>query len=234
MKKLLTIISFVFLTLTPANSEMSLGVSGSVGMLEANGKETFNNDSQSRSEDLMIGYAALFGEAHLGDNIRVGASIVPYSLGSETTENQRNDNCTHDESGNVKDNDNAFHGTACSETLNKVQVDLENIMSFYISYHMDMFFLKAGVINADLVTNESLSTGSSYADADLEGTFFGAGFDKDLDNGMFIRSEVSLTKYDDIKLTSTGSDNTNTIDVTGLDGMNAAVSVGKTFLLLKN
>jgi hypothetical protein len=46
---------------------------------------------------------------------------------------------------------------------------------------------------------------------------------------MFIRSEVNFTKFDDIKLTGKGSDNTTTIDITDLGGINATVSVGKTF-----
>ena len=118
---------------------------------------------------------------------------------------------------------------ACSGTTNKVQVDLVNLAQLYLSYHTDNFFLKAGVMSGDLQTDESLATGSKYGDATLEGTFVGAGIERDFGTDMFVRSEVAFTQFDDIKLTATGTDNTNTIDITGLGGINAAVSVGKTF-----
>jgi hypothetical protein len=84
-------------------------------------------------------------------------------------------------------------------------------------------------MSADIETNENLATGSQYDDASLEGTFVGAGIERDFGTDMFIRSEINFTKFDDIKLTGKGSDNTTTIDVTNLGGMNAAVSIGKTF-----
>ena len=59
--------------------------------------------------------------------------------------------------------------------------------------------------------------------------FYGAGIDKSLANGIFIRGEAVVTDFDDIKLTSTGSDNTNVIDISGLGGTNVSLSIGKTF-----
>ena len=249
MKKLLTFLCLSFFAVSSANSEISVGISGTLGMLDAEGKETISGatggdvtwgatsanarsaatataaTTQNDTEDLIIGYGALWAEGHLGSNIRAGFSIVPYALESETTENARNDNCTQAEA-HLSSNSSAG---VCTETTNKVQVDLVNLMSLYLSYHTDAFFVKAGVMSGDLETDESLSTGSKYGDASLEGTFLGAGIERDLGTDMFVRTEVLFTKFDDIKLTGTGSDNTTTIDVTNLDGMNASVSVGKTF-----
>ena len=98
------------------------------------------------------------------------------------------------------------------------------------------FFLKVGYTEADLITNEVLGSGSTYGNAKLEGTFLAIGFDKPFTSGkldgMFIRGEVSASEFDAIKLTSadttTGS-TTNTIEVSGLDGMNVAFSIGKSF-----
>ena len=44
-----------------------------------------------------------------------------------------------------------------------------------------------------------------------------------------MRSELALTQYADIKLDSTGSDNSNQINVSNLDGLTASISVGKSF-----
>ena len=125
--------------------------------------------------------------------------------------------CTHD------------GATGCTATSNTVQVDVENMASFYMSYHIDAFFFKAGITTADVVTNESLATGSKYGDASLDGYFVGAGFDTELDSGLFVRSELALTQYADIKLDSSGSDNSNQSNVSNLDGLTASISVGKSF-----
>ena len=238
MKKLLFGIFISLLSFTSANSEISVGVSGTLGMLDAEGKETISGStnagvdwgetsagtraatdtaatSESGTEDLVIGYGAIWAEGHLGSNIRAGINFVPYALESETTENVRHDACSHTSS--------------CTQTTNKVQVDLVNLAQLYLSYHNDSFFVKAGVMTADIETDESLATGSSYGDASLEGTFVGAGIERDFGAEMFIRSEINITKFDDIKLTGTGTDNTTTIDITDLGGVNATVSVGKTF-----
>ena len=100
-----------------------------------------------------------------------------------------------------------------------------------MSYHYAGFFIKAGVIEGDLITNEKLDTGSAYPNASLNGSFAGIGFDRNLDvlDGIFVRGEVSQTDFDSFKLTSTGSDNTNVVDISGLSGTNVSISVGKSF-----
>ena len=217
-------------------------------MLDAEGKETVSGSTnagttwgatsgaaraatataattQSDTEDLVIGYASIWAEGHLTSNIRAGINFVPYALESETTENLRHDNCSHAE-GHLNE---PVSSQVCTSTSNKVDVELVNLAQLYLSYHADNFFVKAGVMTADIETNESLATGSKYDDASLEGTFVGAGIERDFGTEMFIRSEINFTKFDDIKLTGKGSDNTTTIDVTDLGGINATVSVGKTF-----
>ena len=47
--------------------------------------------------------------------------------------------------------------------------------------------------------------------------------------GMFVRLEGNITEFDTIKLVNTNSENSNTIDITGMDGASALISVGKTF-----
>jgi hypothetical protein len=50
-----------------------------------------------------------------------------------------------------------------------------------------------------------------------------------LNDGIFIRAEINYTEFDDITLNSSGSDNSNKIEVKDLDGITGALSVGKTF-----
>ena len=256
MKKILAVICFSFLSFNFANAEtLSLGVSGNVGLLEANGKETITGTSEravgygntnirrradgvsstsstTGAEDAYIGYVSVFGEAHLLDTgLRVGVSYVPYALESETTENTRNDNCFN--------NDNTNHSD-CTSTSNTVQIDVEDMITMYVAYHhevdlglLDSVFVKGGVIEADVITKEKLASGSTYGNATLSGQFIGLGVEKNMDNGLFVRVEGNVTQYQNIKLTGTTTraedQNTKTIEITDMDGATATLSIGKSF-----
>ena len=84
-------------------------------------------------------------------------------------------------------------------------------------------------MEADLKTNEKLETGSKYADAILEGQFLGLGYDKNLNDGLFVRAEVAKTQFDSISVKSTDSLNVNKVTLDGIDGVNATIAIGKTF-----
>jgi len=262
MKKILAVICFGFLSLNFANAErVTLGISGNIGMLEADGKETITGTSERTntwsegvktenagtetttstrgSEDVYIGYLALFGEVHLFDTgLRLGMSYVPYALESETTANTRVDQCGH--SGNGTGADAGSARTICSATTQTVQIDVEDLVSTYIAYHhtlddglfINSVFVKGGIIEADVITKEKLSSGASYGNAELSGQFFGVGAEKNMDNGLFVRLEAGITEYDSIKLKSSNADvdeNNNVIDITGLEGATATFAIGKSF-----
>ena len=257
MKKILAVVCFSFLSLNIANAEVSMGISGTVGLLSADGTEKIKGSTggdviwgetsaaartaatataqtkSKESDDLAIGWVSLFGEIGVFDTgLRLGLSYVPYALESETTQNVRNDNCSHPER-------HESTGTnTCVPTSNKVQVDLEDLMTLYVAYHHELnsgplsaVFVKAGVMEADVITNELLATGSSYGNTQLNGEFIGLGVEKNLENaGLFIRAEAAITDFENISLKSNNDGtNTKTIDITGLDGATATISIGKTF-----
>jgi hypothetical protein len=261
MKKILAVICFSFLSLNFANAEiLSIGVSGNVGLLEADGKETItgtsqrditygNNNTRLRAdgvsstsstkgaEDVFIGYVSLFGEAHLMDTgLRVGVSYVPYALESETTANSRNDMCT----ANSVQGSATSATTACVQTEQTVQIDVEDMITMYVAYHheidlglVDSVFVKGGVMEADVMTKEKLASGSQYGNTTLSGQFIGLGVEKNMDNGLFVRVEGNVTQYQNIKLVNqadgTADENKNTIDITNMDGATATLSIGKSF-----
>ena len=107
----------------------------------------------------------------------------------------------------------------------------------YVSYHHDLdlpfvssVFVKAGIIEADVITRDILGSGSQYGNTSLSGDFFGLGVEKNLEEqGIFVRLEGAITQFDTVKLTNTNSENTNTIDITDMDGATATISIGKTF-----
>jgi hypothetical protein len=265
MKKILAVICFSFLSLSFANAEiLSVGISGNVGLLEADGKETITGTSQrditygnnnqrlradgvsatstsSDSEDIAIGYVSVFGEAHLFDTgLRIGVSYVPYALESETTSNTRHDNCSEDYSNGKDGEDNTAGTNTCVATTQEVQIDVEDLVTMYVAYHhdidagfVDSVFFKGGVMEADVITKEKLASGSEYGNATLSGQFIGLGVEKNMDNGLFVRVEGNVTQYQNIKLANqadgTVDENSNTIEITNLDGASATLSIGKSF-----
>ena len=264
MKKILALICFSFLSLNFANAEVTLGISGNVGLLSADGKETISGDTggdvvwgataaaartaatataattQKKSDDVAIGYVSLFGELGVfNTGLRLGVSYVPYALESETTSNDRRDNCSSSETHvQVSESTTTTDNNICTVTKNKVQVDLEDLISMYVAYHHELdapfissVFIKAGLIEADVITNEKLASGSNYGNTSLSGEFIGVGVEKNLEEqGLFIRFEGNLTEFDSIKLVnSNGGTNSNTINISGMDGATATLSIGKTF-----
>ena len=89
-------------------------------------------------------------------------------------------------------------------------------------------YAKAGYMSVDVVTNESLGTGSRYNDGDMNGTLLGFGYNNDLDNGMFVRVEGNYMTFDGLTLTATNNAE-NQITLNTLDGASAKISVGKSF-----
>jgi hypothetical protein len=89
-------------------------------------------------------------------------------------------------------------------------------------------YLKAGYMQVDVQTNETLGTGSSYGNTKLDGTMFALGYSRDLDNGAFVRFEGSIMELDGATLTST-VDTKKSVSVDGIEGLGAKLSIGKSF-----
>ena len=95
-----------------------------------------------------------------------------------------------------------------------------------------MLYLKAGIVTADLTTTETLASGSSYGNADLDGITYGVGYQSDLGGNSVYRLEITHTNYDDISLTSAntraGVPNNNVISA-DLDVTQVKASIGYKF-----
>jgi len=204
-----------FTTYSNAVSGFKLGVSATGAFFSADGKEVADNDTQTDSGDLYIGYASIFGELELNDIFSVGVSYVPYAMESETTDNARKDNCTV--------------LATCTVTNNTVQVDIVDLTTIYGKVNVgDNLYGKVGVARADVETNEKLGN-STYGNTDLTGAFVAAGFEKDLEqgDGMFIRGEASYSVFDDVSITASNTE--NTVTVSDLSGGALSISIGKSF-----
>jgi len=218
MKKLFAIIfSSVFLFLNSANAELGInvGISGQIGVFEASATETEDTE-KSREDDAMaaFGYVSVFLEKDLGQYITVGVDYVPSALESETVDETRDDLL-------------ATADGAASSVTQKVQVDFEDLTTFYVALNFnENFYLKAGIAQVDLITNETLGTGSTYGNASLDGTVFGAGYNKNFDNGMFVRAEGTYQEFDGVTINGSGDTSVTADEINGVSGK---ISIGKSF-----
>ena len=224
MKKLLLSMVFSLLYITSASAGMgvNVGVSGNAGIFAASAKETnptSGNDTGNGTEHGSAAWGSVFVEGVINDQFMVGIDYVPGALSTDTTET-------------AKSNFAPASGTnlpAYELKTNKIQVDFEHLTTLYVGFMMgESLYVKAGVTTVDVITNESLGTGSSYGDTELDGSSFSVGYHKAMDNGTFLRMEGNYMNFDAQALTSsTNAD--RKISLRNLDGVSGRVSLGKSF-----
>jgi len=226
MKKIiLTLFLGLFMFTTKASAELGInvGISGQLGLYAAtatefdegtNGTTSGPDETNKESEFLGLGYGSIFIEKTLGQYLLVGIDYVPSALETETSETIVDDKGATD---------------ASTRQTNKVQVDFEDLTTYYVGLNLgdSGAYVKAGIVTVDVITNEKMGTGSTYGNTDLDGTLIGLGYNRDFDNGMFVRAEGAYTEFDGASVTS--STTVNKITLNSLDGVTGKISIGKSF-----
>ena len=120
--------------------------------------------------------------------------------------------------------------TNLQDTLsNTVKATFKDHTMFYANIDLPFStYLKLGYQIVDIATQENLGTGSKYSDVDTDGYTIGLGYNREMNNGIFLRAEVSAHSYNDVSATSS-VDSSKKVDVTDMYGATAAIKVGKTF-----
>ena len=219
MRKIVSsLIASLFLVSTAyAEIGVNIGISGTAGLYGATAKETHKVDNGavagSTAQDTEIaaaGYGSIFIEKTFGDRFAIGIDYVPTAFESETAETSKKD---------------ITSGVTVNTRTNTVQVDLEELTTLYVTFDVtDSTYVKAGYASIDVITNESLGTGSTYRNASLDGSVLGIGTEMDM-GGFFIRAEGNYTDFDGTSLSS----NDNIITLKSLQGVSGVLSVGKSF-----
>jgi len=222
MKKLLiTVFSFLYISSASADVGFNVGASAQMGLFSASAKEfsgTINKDNGSEHGEAAWG--SIFAEGTINNRFIIGLDYVPSPLETETTETAKSGISSVDAAGTI---------TRATQT-NKVQVDFEDLTTLYAGVMInDNMYVKAGITTVDVITNENLGTGASYANAELDGTMFGVGYHNALDNGVFFRLEGNYMTFDGTTVTSSGTAADNKIELRNLDGISGKLSIGKTF-----
>ena len=228
MKKLNTILAAVsallMLTVTSANSvEFKAGVSANGMAAYANAKETIKDSGYRTTNEealLATSFASVFAEISSDDmmGLGIGVSYAPevVDLEKETRTIQN----TSGDSGNDT-GDQIIDGK------------VNDLVSIYATMPIgEGAYVKAGYIQATLVTSENLATGSKYEDIDLTGMQVGAGYEGELGDNAFWRAEGSYQMWEDISTSgsesggTTGSKNKITAELGSVMG---SLSVGMKF-----
>ena len=190
MKKLIIfLITSMFFFGQASAIGLNVGVSGVQAVFHAEGEDNENGEKSKEDATGLASYGSVFAEIRLNDFIAFGVDYVPEALESETSETKVEDITT---------------STTSTIQTNKVQVDFEELTSAYVMLNLtEGLYVRGGVVQVDVVTNESLGTGSTYDDTDLDGTIFGLGYNRTLDNGIFFRVEGNYMDFGSTSLTST-------------------------------
>ena len=215
MKKLIALITLcIFFSLPAYSLGINVGISGTMGVFHATGEENENGEKSSDDATGVASYGSIFIEKTLGDRLSIGLDYVPTALESETTEHIVND---------------LGAAGVTTRATNKIQVDFEDLTTLYVSLNVtDSLYVKAGLVQVDVITNESLGTGSTYANTDMDGSMFGLGYNTDLGNsGLFARFEGSYMDFGSASVTS--SNTVNKVTLKDLEGASAKISIGKSF-----
>ena len=207
-KKLAAIVGASGLLLSAMSAPLSAGSFG-IGLLgkgivaETDGSETLKqsdnvtNHTESETAFAPSGYIQYtFGD----DGFVIGVERIPGEASLGSGKNVRGDWI-----------EDSTSGTAL-QRKQVAEADLSNHTSIYLETpSFGGFFLKAAAVNVDLTTTESLGTGASYGDENINGVTLGVGIRGTADNGIHVKVMYEYTNYDEVTLKSTGSDAVSTI-----------------------
>ena len=198
------IIAITMLAFSSASyAEMKYGVSGALTFIDASGTETEGGEKNSDDAENIVAIPSIFAEYAFSDTISVGLDYIPLKADVSDKTKKRTDTET------------SVTGTATTTSTSRTQsaqAELENHVTLYANYYLDNgVYLKGGVANVTLNTDESLGTGSKYGNVDIMGLVLGFG----VDSGNW-RTEIAYTDYESISVSSsvarTGVTTNNKID----------------------
>ena len=203
----------------------TVGVTGSMAMIDASGTETEGAEKHNGEVSNNVGVGSIFVEYNdiLGSGLSLGVDYIPGSADVSSSIKQR------------QDAETSVTGTATTTSTSrtqKAQAELENHLTYYATYGANGVYIKAGYVQVDLNTTESLATGSKYGNDTLDGISIGAGVEFEVYDNAIGRIEINRIDYGDIELRSSvaraGVATNNKIDA-DLDVTMLSASLGYKF-----
>ena len=229
MKKINTILAafsaLLMLSVTSTNSlEFKAGVSANGMAAYANAKETLKDSGRVSNAEAILAtsFASVFAEVSSDEMMGLGLGV---SYAPEVVDLPKETRLIQESVEPVNTQDS---GTQV------VDAKINDLVSVYITLPVggNGAYVKAGYIQATMVTEESLATGSKYEDIDMTGTQIGAGYEGSLGDMAFWRAEGSYQMWEDISAggsESDGDDTTKNKITAELGSVTGTLSVGMKF-----
>jgi len=208
MKKINTILAafgaLLMLSVTAANSvEFKAGVSANGMAAYANAKETIKGTGAHRttSEEAVLAtsFASIFAEISSEEMMGLGFGV---SYAPEVVDLDK-------ETRHIGIGPDTGTGIDADGGVQSVSAKINDLVSVYLTLPVGDTgaYVKAGYIQATMVTEESLATGSKYEDVDMTGTQVGGGYEGSLGDMAFWRAEGSYQMWEDISASGSESNN---------------------------
>ena len=207
----ISFVSFVGVQSASAVEGLSIGAAYNYSGFMAIGKETKDvaGTDEVTEEDgaFDASYSSVFVEYAVSDQVSLGLERHMEDITTPTNTNFKNGNS------------------------NSVKATFKDHTTLYANINMPFStYFKLGVSMVDVATQESLGTGGSYKDVDTMGITAGLGYNLSLDNGVFVRTEISASQYDDVSATNQTADgNAQKVEVMDMYGATATIRIGKSF-----
>ena len=148
-KLIILLLSSMFVFAQASAVGLKVGVAGVTGVFHATGQENENGEVHTEDATGVVGYSAVFAEVQLNDMFGIGIDYVPGDLTSETAETTLDD---------LKGSGDG----ASSKSTNSVALSFEDITQIYATLNLgENLYVKAGILTVDVITNESMGTGST-------------------------------------------------------------------------
>ena len=237
MKKINTILAalsaLLMLTVTSANSvEFKAGVSVNQMAAYANAKETLKDSNHVSNEEALLAtsFASIFAEVSTDAAMGLGVGI---SYAPEVVDLEKETRGIQNHLGETLTAGSTVAGV--NDTGDQI-IDgkIQDLLSVYLTLPVGDTgaYLKAGWIQATLITSENLATGSKYEDIDMTGTQMGGGYEGSLGDMAFWRAEGTYQRWEDLSASgseagaTTGGKNKITAEVGSITG---SLSIGMKF-----
>ena len=210
--------SFLGIQSASAVEGLSIGIALNTAAFMGSGKETMTGSGADTTKKKITeedgafkkdGIASIFVEYAANDVISVGIERFADDVSTPSNLNVQQ--------------------ASGADVNNTVKATFKDHTTVYANVNMPFgTYLKLGYHMVDILTQESLATGSKYNDVDTNGISVGLGYQYNADNGVFFRAEVSASEYDDVDATST-VDSSKVVEVKEMYGATGAIKIGKTF-----
>ena len=216
----ISFVSFLGIQSASAVEGLSVGVAINKAGFMGSGKETMTGSGASTTQKDVTEEDGAFEDTVASIFLEYAVTDV-VSLGLERFA----DDVTTPENLNVQ----GTTGTSGGPVDNTVKATFKDHTTIYANINMPFnTYFKLGYHMVDVLTKESLGTGSKYGDVDTTGISVGLGYQYTADNGVFVRAEVTASEYDDVSSTSE-VDSSKEVEVTEMYGATGSIKIGKSF-----